>query len=150
MTCETFRDRAFDFLQGSLPADGAFEAHRASCPACAAALAGIRENDRVLSAARIPLAPPDLWPRIAAAIGESRPIPFRLLRVASAIAAAAALFLVMLLVSSSASPRKTPTIDLVVHEVGPESQRAFRTLVPRYEDVDAATAMVDTMFRTDY
>jgi hypothetical protein len=150
MNCETFRDQAFDFLQGSLPAGGGFEAHRASCAGCAASLAGIRENERLLSAARVPLAPPDLWPRIAAAIGESRPIPFRLLRAASAIAAAAARFLVVLLVSSSSAPRKTPKIDLVVHEVGPESQRAFRTLVPRYEDVDAATAMVDTMFRTDY
>lgn len=150
MTCETFRDRAFDYLRGLAPADAGFEAHRASCPACAASLEGIRENDRILSAARVPLAPPDLWPRIAAAIGEARPIPFRLLRAASALAAAAALFLVVLLVSTSARPRKTPTIDLVVHEVGPESQRTFKALVPRYEDVDAATAMVDTMFRTDY
>lgn len=153
MNCETFRDQAFDYLQGAqgtLPERGDFEAHRASCAGCAAALAGIRENERVLSAARVPLAPPDLWPRIAAAIGESRPIPFRLLRAASMAAAAAALLLVALLLSSSASPRKTPKIDLVVQDVGPESHRAFRTLVPRYEDVDAATAMVDTMFRTDY
>ncbi len=150
MNCETFRDQAFDFLQGTLPADDGFEAHRASCPACAAALAGIRENERILSAARVPLAPPDLWPRIAAAIGERRPLPFRLIRAASAIAAAAALLLVALLLASSGAPKHAPKYDLVIQEVGPDSQRAFRTLVPRYEDVDAATAMVDTMFRTDY
>ena len=40
-------------------------------------------------------------------------------------------------------------LDLVVQEVGPDSQRAFRSLVPKYDDVDAATAMVDTVLRTD-
>jgi hypothetical protein len=150
MNCETFRDRAFDFLQGSLRDEAAFEAHRRSCAACADALDGIRRNDRILSRARIPTAPADLWPRIAGAIGQDRVIPFRGLRVATVVAAAAAVLLVVTLVATVRTPRKTPTLDLVVQEVGPESQRTFKALVPRYEDIDAATAMVDTMFRNDY
>lgn len=146
MNCETFTDRVFDYLRG---ADReAFEAHRAGCAACASRLAGIRENDRVLSAARVPMAPPDLWPRIAQAISEARPLPLRRLRIASFLAAAAALLLVVTLVTTSRSP-KPPRLNLIVQEVGPDSPRAFRSMVPRYDDVDAATAMVDTLFR-DY
>jgi hypothetical protein len=150
MICETFRERAFDYLQGGLRGDADFEAHRASCASCAGTLAGIRENERVLRAARVPTAPPELWPRIAAAIGRDRVAPFRALRVASIVAAAAALLLAFSLVATLRHARRTPTLDLVVQDVGPESQRAFRPLVPRYDDVDAATAMVDTMFRSDY
>ena len=150
MTCETFRDLAFDFLQGTLRDGAEFDAHRLSCPACASALDGIRENERILSAARVPTAPPDLWPRIAAAIGRERPAAFRGRRWAVAIAAAAALLLGISLLASIGGSRPKPTLNLVVQEVGPESQRTFKARVPRYEDVDAATAMVDTMFRSDY
>jgi len=150
MNCETFRERAFDYLQGTLRGDADFEAHRASCVACAATLAGIRDNERVLRAARVPTAPPELWPRIAAAIGPKRAAPFRALRVASVLAAAAVLLLAFSVVASIRSARRAPKLDIVVQDVGPESQRAFRSLVPRYDDVDAATAMVDTMFRSDY
>jgi hypothetical protein len=77
-------------------------------------------------------------------------VPFRALRVASVLAAAAALLLAFTLVATVRSARRAPKLDLVVQEVGADSQRAFRSLVPRYDDVDAATAMVDTMFRSDY
>ena len=150
MTCETFRDLAFDFLQGTLRDGAEFEAHRLSCPACAAALDGIRENDRILSAARVPTAPADLWPRIASAIGRDRAVSYRGRRWAAAIAAAAAILLAVGVFTTIGAPRPRPRLNLVVQEVGPESQRAFEALVPRYEDVDAATAMVDTMFRSDY
>lgn len=150
MNCETFSDQVFDFLQGSLREGRAeFEAHRGSCADCAGRLEGIRENDRILSAARIPTAPADLWPRIASAIAEARPMPFRRLRIASFLAAAAALLLVVTLFATSRAP-KTPRLNLIVQDVGPDSPRAFRGLVPRYDDVDAATAMVDTVLRNDY
>ncbi|MBV8879820.1 MAG: hypothetical protein JO332_07655 [Planctomycetaceae bacterium] len=149
MNCEAFSDRVFDFLRGGLRDDrAAFDAHRASCPDCAARLAGIRENERILSAARVPTAPPELWPRIAAAVAQGRPLPFRALRLASLAAAAAGLLLVLTLWTSS-RPAPAPTLNLVVQEVGPDSQRAFRGLVPKYDDVDAATAMVDTLLRND-
>jgi hypothetical protein len=150
MTCETFRDLAFDYLQGALRDNAEFDAHRLSCPACASALHGIRENERILSASRVPTAPADLWPRIAAAIGRDRTVSFRGRRWAVAIAAAAALLLGISLVASIGPPRPKPRLNLVIQEIGPESQRTFKALVPRYEDVDAATAMVDTMFRSDY
>jgi len=150
MNCERFRDLAFDFLQGTLREGSEFDAHRLSCPACASALDGIRENERILSASRVPTAPADLWPRIAAAIGRDRAVSFRGRRWAVAIAAAAVLLLGISLVASIGAPRPKPRLNLVVQEIGPESQRAFKALVPRYEDVDAATAMVDTMFRSDY
>jgi anti-sigma factor RsiW len=150
MNCQTFSDRAFDFLQGGLREERAdFDAHRASCPACAARLDGIRENERILSAARVPTAPADLWPRIAAAVAQGRPLPFRGLRIVSFLAAAAALLLVVTLLATGGAPGRPP-LKLVVQDVGPESQRAFRSLVPKYEDVDAATAMVDTLLRNDY
>lgn len=149
MNCQSFSDRVFDFLQGSLREDrSAFDAHRAACADCAGRLQGIRENERILSAARVPTAPADLWPRIAAAVSRGRPVPFRGLRIASVFAAAAALLLAVTLLATSREPR-TPSLNLVVQDVGPESQRTFRSLVPKYEDVDAATAMVDTVLRTD-
>jgi hypothetical protein len=150
MNCETFRDRAFDFLQGTLREDpAAFESHRVSCPACAGALRGIEQNDRILSASRVPMAPADLWPRIAAAIGGERVVPFRRSRIAAFLATAAAVLVVCALFATG-GPAKAPRLNLVIQEVGPDSQRTFRALVPRYEDVDAATAMVDTLFRSDY
>jgi hypothetical protein len=150
MTCETFRDLAFDFLQGTLRDGAEFEAHRISCSACAATLDGIRENERILSASRVPTAPPDLWPRIAAAVGRDRTVSFRRRRWAVGLAAAAALLLGISVVASMNPPRPKPRLNLVVQEVGPEAQRTFKALVPRYDDVDAATAMVDTMLRSDY
>lgn len=149
MNCQMFSDLVFDFLQGTLREDRAgFDAHRASCADCSSRLEGIRENERILTAVRVPTAPADLWPRIAAAVSHGRPIPFRALRVASFLSAAAALILVVTLLATSRAPR-VPSINLVVQDVGPDSGRAFRSLVPKYDDVDAATAMVDTVLRTD-
>jgi len=65
------------------------------------------------------------------------------------VAAAAALLLVVTLVSTSRPPA-APRLNLIVQDVGPDSPRAFRSMVPRYDDVDAATAMVDTVLRNDY
>lgn len=149
MNCETFRDQALDFLQGTLQGNNPdFDAHRRSCSACAGALRGIEMNEQVIRAARVPTAPADLWPRIAAALGEDRVVPFRK-PWKSALTAAAAALVVAIGLFAVAPVRKAPTLNLIVHEVGPESQRTFRALVPRYEDVDTATAMVDTFFRND-
>jgi len=76
--------------------------------------------------------------------------PFLRAAIAAALAAAAAIVLGISLLASIGGSRPKPTLNLVVQEVGPESQRTFKALVPRYDDVDAATAMVDTMFRSDY
>ena len=81
------------------------------------------------------------------AVAQGRPIPFRGLRIASSLAAAAAFLLAVTLFATS-RPARAPQLNLVVQEVGPE-QRAFRSLVPKYDDVDAATAMVDTVLRND-
>ena len=149
MNCQTFSDLVFDFLQGSLRgARSDFDLHRRSCPACTARLEGIRENERILTSARLPTAPAELWPRIALAVAQGRPVPFRALRVASFLAVAAALLLAVTLVATSRPTRPAP-LRLVIQEVGPESQRAFRSLVPKYDDVDAATAMVDSVLRND-
>jgi hypothetical protein len=150
MNCETFRDRAFGFLRGTMREDcAAFESHRASCPTCADALRGIQWNDRILSAARVPTAPAELWPRIAAAIAGEPVVPFWRARIAAFLATAAAVLVVCALFATG-SPATAPRLNLVIQEVGPDSQRTFRALMPRYEDVDAATAMVDTFFRSDY
>jgi len=145
MTCAEFRDRVFDFLDGSLQDGAAFEAPRASCPACAETIRGIRANEKALSAARAPLAPPDLWAAIAVRVSTGRVAPFRRSRVAAGVAAAAALLLSFALAFSGGRPK--PRFEVVIREVAPEAGRTMSTLVPRYEDVDTATAMVDTMFR---
>jgi hypothetical protein len=144
MNCEQFRDRVFDFLDGSLGDRAGFEAHAAGCAACAETVRGIEANERAIAAARVPLAPPDLWGSIATRISAGRERPFRRTRIAAGLAAAAALLLSLALFLSAA-PR--PRLDVVIREAAPETGRALGSLVPRYEDVDTATAMVETMFR---
>jgi anti-sigma factor RsiW len=145
MNCELFRDRVFDFLDGSLPDRAPFAAHLASCPACAGVLQGIEANEKALAAARVPLAPPGLWPSIAARISGGRTVPFRRARWAAGIAAAASLLVAGALLFSG-GPSK-PRLDVVVLDVAPEAGRTMGALLPRYEDVDPATAMAETLFR---
>ena len=145
MNCALFRDLVLDFLDGSLRERGPFEAHRASCPACAETLRGIGHNEKALAAARVPLAPPDLWAGIAARISGGRVAPFVRTKVAAGFAAAAAVLFSFTLAFSGGAPR--PRLQVVIREVAPETGRTLGALVPRYEDVDSATAMADTMFR---
>ena len=145
MNCELFRDRAFDFLDGTLDDRAPFEAHREMCPACADAVRGIEANEKALGAALAPLAPASLWPAIAARISEGRSLPFRRTKIATGLATAAALLLSIALFFSSAP--SAPRINVVIQEVSAEGGRTLGTLVPRYEDVDTATAMADTLFR---
>jgi len=148
MKCEEFRDYAFEYLDGTFfGCDEAvgFEVHLASCPACADALRGIEANEKALGAARAPLAPASLWPAIAARISEGRTLPFRRTKVAAGVAAAAALLLSIALFFSGGPAR--PRLDVVVQEVSAEGGRTMGTLVPRYEDVDTATAMADALFK---
>jgi hypothetical protein len=145
MTCEAFRERVFDFLEGTLEGRGAFEAHHASCPACSEMLRGIEINEKALAAARVPLAPAELWPAIASRISEGRPLPFRRTKIA-AIAAAAAALLLSLSLFFSAAPAK-PRLHVRFVDASPEAGRTLSALVPRYEDVDAGTAMAETLFK---
>lgn len=149
MTCDDFRDRAFDYLDGSLADPAAFRAHLAACPRCAEALAGISHNEKVLAAARVPAAPADLWPLIAAAISEGRPVA-RLRPLVATLLAAAAALLVALTLFATAGPSPRPRLDVVIVEADAEAQRGIRGLLPRYQDVDTATAFVDTFFRSDF
>ena len=148
MNCETFRDEAFDFLDGTLGDRREFEDHFAACPRCASLLRGIEANEKTLALARVPVAPPELWPRIAAAISAGRPLEFRRPRLASILAAAAGLLLVLGLLFSAGAP--PATLDVVVVAAGADAQRNLRGLIPSYGDVDAATAFVDTLFRSDF
>ena len=145
MTCESFRERVFDVLEGTPGDRAAFEAHRASCPACAEILRGIEWNEKALAAARVPLAPAALWPAIASRLSEGRAAPFRRTKVAALLAAAAA-FLLSLSLFFSAAPAK-PRLRVRFVEVPPEAGRTLGALVPRYEDVDAGTAMAEAFFR---
>jgi hypothetical protein len=128
MNCETFQEQIFDFLQDGSDSPP-FLGHRAACPACADLLRAIENNERALKEARIPRSPTDLWPRISAAIGQGRPIPFRIAAVAATLLLALALFF-------SAGPSPAPKFDLALQEVDLETQQLFHALVPRYEDVD--------------
>ncbi len=144
MNCAQFRDLVLDFLDGSIRECAGFEAHRSSCAACAETLRGVGHNEKALAAARAPMAPADLWAGIAARISGGRGVPFRRTKIAAGLAAAAAL-LFSLALAFSGSPR--PRLAIVIREVTPEAGRTMGALVPRYEDVDTATAMVDTLFR---
>ena len=141
MSCELFRDRILDFLDGSLADGAAFESHRASCPACAALLRGMAENERILSAAAVPKAPADLWTRIARAIPEGRVLPFKIPRWTGVAAAAAAVLLAVTLAFSGAPTNAGSRLDVVVVDVEPDARSAYRGLVPRYDGMDEATAM---------
>lgn len=143
MNCELFRDRVFDYLCCSEGVE--FESHRASCAACADLLQGIEANEKALAAARAPLAPASLWPAIAARISQGRALPFRRTKIAAGLAAAAALLFSIALLFSG--PAAKPRLDVVIQEVAPEAGRTMGALLPRYEDVDAGTAMAETLFR---
>jgi len=140
MKCDGFRDLVFDYLGGTLPGREEFEAHYASCPACASILRGIEADGEVLSRAGAPAAPADLWPRIAAAISAGREVRFGRTRWAAVAAAAAAVLVALSLLVTSA-PAPVPSLDIVVVEAGP----ALQPLVPRYEDVDTSTALADAL-----
>ena len=131
MTCETFRGQALDFLDGTLEDRSGFLAHRETCPECAALLEGIEANERILRGAALPVAAPDAWPRIAAALAvrpRRRPwLPW------AAAAAAALLAVVPFAFPRHAPPR--PTLDVTIVDAGPEAARALGVFVPRYEDV---------------
>lgn len=125
MTCETFRDRVFDFLDGTLDDRGGFDVHRAACAACADLLRGIRENERILRAARVPSAPPELWARIATAV--ARPAPVRRFAYAPWAAAAA---LLLGLGALWARPAPAPPLKVEFRDAADPGLAAF---VPRYD-----------------
>jgi hypothetical protein len=149
MTCSEFRDLAFDYLDGSLRDRAGFEDHFAACASCAGMLRGFEENERLLSLARVPAAPAELWPRIAAALSAGRPVAFRRPWWAALAAAAAAVLVVFSLFFAAAPAPSGGTLDVVVVDAGP----ALKPLVPRYEDVDTGTALADALtspFRADH
>ena len=148
MKCDEFRDLVFDYLEGTLADRPSFEGHFSACPACASVLRGVEENEGILARAGAPAAPADLWPRIAAAVSAGRRVRFGGTRGAAVLAAAAALFVALSLLFTAA-PAPAPALDIVVVDAGP----ALKPLVPRYEDVDTATALADALvspFRNDY
>ena len=127
MTCEEFRDRVFDFLEGSLADRGAFDAHRAACARCADVLGGIRENEKILRASRVPSAPADLWSRIATAV--ARPAPARRFNFAPWAAAAAALLIGLVALAGRPAPR----LKVEFRDAKDPGLAAF---VPRYEPAE--------------
>ncbi len=136
MKCDDYRGFVFDYLDGTLPDRAAFEEHGAACPDCAAILRGIRANEEVLARAGVPAAPPDLWPRIAAAIPRRREARFHPMRWVAALAAAAAL-IAALGVHFASAP--APRLDFVVVDAGP----ALDSLMPDYDDADTAGDAAD-------
>jgi anti-sigma factor RsiW len=140
VNCETFRDAALDWLEGSLGDPAAFRTHRAACPACAALLAGFEENERLLRDARVPAAPADLWPRIAASLAvPSRCVRSGFKRNIAALAAALLLGLAGL-VASVAAPRD---LEVTIVDVDPAAARTMSAFLPRYEGPDGGLAFGD-------
>jgi hypothetical protein len=125
MTCEEFRDRVFDFLEGSLADRAAFDAHRAACARCADVLGGIRENEKILRASRVPSAPADLWSRIATAV--ARPAPARRFLLAPWAAAAALLIGLAALIGGAGRP---PSLKVTFVDATDPGLAAF---VPRFD-----------------
>ncbi|HEX7897011.1 MAG TPA: hypothetical protein VF950_04590 [Planctomycetota bacterium] len=129
MSCESFRDRVFDFLEGSLADRAGFDAHRAACPRCADVLRGIRENEKILRAARVPSAPADLWARIATAV--ARPAPVRRFPLGPWAAAAV---LLLGLVALVARPAARPALEVTFVEA--REAGGLAAFVPRYEPAE--------------
>jgi hypothetical protein len=134
MTCGEFRERVFDALEGSGFGGEAVGTHAQACARCGELWRAIRENERVLSRARVPSAPPDLWPRIAGALADRRAL-LRRERRAALVAAAAVLLLLIGLIFMPGKPSAPPGLELVVEDAGPDAEVALRALVPLYDDV---------------
>lgn len=133
MNCAEFRERIFD--------DPRPTGH--VCAACAEWVRVIERQERVLSAARAPSAPDDLWSRIE---GQVRPaIEFRAPRAGWFAAAAAILLAVVGFILFSASPEPERTLDVTVVDASKETANALRPVVPTYDDVDTGTAMMDAL-----
>lgn len=131
MNCSEFRERIFDDPR---PAGHV-------CDACADWLRVIERQERVLSAARAPSAPDDLWSRIE---GQVRPaIGFRAPRIGWFAAAAAILVAVVGFALLSGPPGPVKTLEVTVVEAPKDTADALRTVVPTYDDVDTGTAMAD-------
>ena len=127
MTCETFRDRLFDFLEGASSED--FDAHRAACPRCADLLRGIRRTEALLRSARVPSAPPEIWERVATAVARPR----RRFSFAPVAAAAALLLGIGALFGGRPAPPPALKVEFRV-----ATDPALAAFVPRYEGADAA------------
>lgn len=141
MNCETFRGAALDWLEGSLGDEPAFRAHRAACPACASLLAGFEENERLLRDARVPAAPADLWPRIAASLAApGRYVSSRFKRNIAALAAALLLGLAGLAALAAPRPRD---LQVTIVDVDPSAARTMSAFLPRYEGPDGGLAFGD-------
>lgn len=146
MNCETFRDRCFDYLDGSLADRGDFEAHRASCASCGALLAGIEHDGRLLRGARVPTAPTDLWVRIASSLSEGRAL--RRPRFAALATAAAAILAVAALIFSGRPSEPSPKLDVVFQDVE-ETADGYARLVPSWHGMNGVTALAPSPVRMD-
>jgi len=96
MTCETALPLLYDLVDGEIGRDDAVSLalHLAACPACAGTLAQMKSAEEFFAAKTGMMSPPDLLPRIAAAVpaepAPARPATARGFGIAAAMAALSA------------------------------------------------------------
>jgi hypothetical protein len=125
MRCEDFRTRIWD-------RDGETRTHAAACSSCAALAKSLDVEIELLSKARVPQAPAELWARIEARVPTAaiavHPWPFRWLAAAVALVAAA---LGLFLFAGTPNRRSVPRLDLRIVE----SPQSLPGVVPSYDDL---------------
>ncbi len=125
MRCEDFRTRIWD-------RDDETRGHAAACSSCAASAKSLEIEAELLSKAKVPQAPAELWARIESRIRNAavplRTPPFRWLAAAAALLAAA---LGIFLFTSVPNRRSEPKLDLRIVE----SPQTLPGVVPSYEDL---------------
>lgn len=124
MRCEEFRARAWDRDEES-------RAHTAACSSCATLARSLDSEAALLSKAKVPAAPADLWERIEIRIRRTaipvRPSPFRWLAAAAALIAAV---LGIFLFAGAPKRQSEPKLNLRIVE----SPQSFSGVVPSYEE----------------
>lgn len=125
MRCEEFRTRIWD-------RDDEIRTHAAACSSCGGLAKSLKAEAELLSKAKMPRAPADLWARIENRIRTTalppHPSPFRWLAAAAAlIAAVLGLFLFV----GAPSRKSEPKLDLRIVE----SPQSLPGVVPSYEDL---------------
>jgi len=145
MNCEQFQESIFDSHTTES------KAHLEVCSPCAALLTQVKDEAHLLSTAKTPEPPADLWDQIQNQIERKTTIPR--FRVVSWISIAAALLVGVMGYLVGQNPTKVHTdkpLQLNVVEVSPEKSRSLVGFVPGYDQEDTQQALANAMVPFPY
>ena len=145
MNCEQFQKEIFDSQTKES------KAHVETCSACFELLDQMKWEANLLSSARIPEPPLDLWDQIQGRIERTTIIPR--FRIVSWVGIAAALLLGImgyLVNQKPATIKNENPLHLNIVEVSPETSRSLVGFVPGYDQEDSKQALANAMVPFPY